>query len=313
MSHRARVDRHEIVDLGLLATRFEEKRAHLRDVAYRMLGSIGDADDAVQETWLRLTRSDRADVENLGAWLTTVTARVCLDVLRSRKVRRSAPPPRATRDDAADPTRELVLAESVGAALLVVLETLSPSERVAFVLHDMFGVEFEEIGRILGRSEAATRQLASRARRRVRRTDTPTTGRASRQVVDAFLTAARNGNLDALLAVLDPDVVMRADATAVQTAAETKWNNVLEPEVRGAHAVAALVNRRAGGATPATIDGEAGAAWAPRGHVRAVFVFTVSDDTIRAIDLIMDAEALGELVVELTTSSVSPPPDESRR
>src|ERR671935_957120 len=201
-----------------LAERFEADRTHLRGVAYRMLGSLSDADDAVQEAWLRMNRSDTAEVENMRGWLTTVVARVCLDMLRARRARQedsmgSLPEPIVRIDSGGDPEDEALLADSVGIAMLVVLETLTPAERVAFVLHDMFGVSFDEISSILGRSGDATRQLASRARRRVRgatpRTD-PDLAR-QRKVVDAFLTASRNGDFEALLEVLDPDVVFRAD------------------------------------------------------------------------------------------------------
>jgi RNA polymerase sigma factor (sigma-70 family) len=204
-----------------LARRFEEHRGRLRGVAYRMLGSLNEADDAVQEAWLRLNRSEAADIDNLGAWLTTVVARVCLNMLRSRNLRREepldadvhVPDPIISRDGTLDPEHAALLADSVGLALLVVLETLAPPERLAFVLHDMFGVPFDEIAGILGRSSTATRQLASRARRRVQRTapapDADLT--AQRQVVDAFFAAARNGDFEGLVAVLDPDVVLRSD------------------------------------------------------------------------------------------------------
>src|SRR5262245_3056596 len=200
---------------------FEANRSHLRGVAYRMLGSMSEAEDAVQETWLRLSRADQRDVDNLAGWLTTVIARVCLDILRARKSRREeamdqdAPEPAA--DPATNPERELMLAESVGLALLVVLEKLDPAERVAFVLHDMFGLPFEEIAPIVDRSPAAARQLASRARRRVQGAQAPDAHPdRQRELVDAFLAAARGGDLQALLAVLDPNVVFRADSTAVR-------------------------------------------------------------------------------------------------
>src|SRR5262245_44253797 len=210
----------------LLAERFEEHRSHLEAVAYRMLGSASEADDAVQEAWIRLSRTDTGEVDNLGGWLTTVVARVCLDMLRSRTARREEPwdahvPERfASTERLADPEYEAVLADSVGPALLVVLETLAPAERLAFVLHDMFGVPFDEIAAIVGRSPDAARQLASRARRRVQGADTASTDPdRQREVVDAFLAAARGGDFEALLALLDPDVVLRADAAAVTTGA----------------------------------------------------------------------------------------------
>src|SRR6059058_4270197 len=211
-----------VTDQDWLAERFEANRTHLRAVAYRMLGSVSEADDAVQEAWLRLSRSDAGEVENLRAWLTTVVARVCLDMLRSRRSRREealgphVPEPIVSREDGLDPEHEALLADSVGLALLVVLETLNPAERLAFVLHDMFSVPFDEIAPIVGRSPTAARQLASRARRRVQGKATVPNAdlTGQREVVDAFLAAARDGNFDALLAVLDPDVVHRADRAA---------------------------------------------------------------------------------------------------
>ncbi len=235
-------------DREYLAQQFEANRTHLRAVAYRMLGSVSEADDAVQESWLRLSRSDASEIENLGGWLTTVVARVCLDMLRSRKSQREeplgphVPEPIVSREDGVDPEHEALLADSVGLALVVVLETLTPAERLAFVLHDMFAVPFGEIGSIVDRSPDAARQLASRARRRVRGAPVPDPdlGR-QREVVDAFLAAARDGDLEALVAVLDPDVVLRADRGAVAARASR--------EVRGARAVAeqALTFRRLAG------------------------------------------------------------------
>jgi RNA polymerase sigma factor (sigma-70 family) len=282
-------------DLAWLTKQFEDKRAHLREVAYRMLGSTGEAEDAVQETWLRLSRSDTAAVENLGGWLTTVTARVCLDILRARKVRQAPAPvvDSATPDSA----RETLMADSVGAALLVVLETLTPAERVAFVLHDLFDLPFDEIGRVLDRSEAATRQLASRARRRVQRRDASVDGLAARHVVDAFLLASREGDFEALLAVLDPKVVVRADELAVRTAAVNRFP--IERELHGADAVASVFKGRARGVLRATIEGEPGAVWAVHGTTRSAFVFTLAGDKIVAIDLVMEPGALGRLDVEI--------------
>src|SRR5207245_6606879 len=212
------MDEHE-----WLAEQFEAYRTHLRAVAYRMLGSVSEADDAVQESWLRLSRSDTSGVENLGGWLTTVVARVCLDMPRSRETRREeplamhVPDPIVSREDGIDPEHEALLADSVGLALLVVLNTLNPAERLAFVLHDLFAVPFDEIAPIVGRSPTATRQLASRARRRVQGAATASDVDLTpqREVVDAFLAASRGGDFEALLAVLDPDVVLRADQTAV--------------------------------------------------------------------------------------------------
>jgi RNA polymerase sigma factor (sigma-70 family) len=281
-----------------LAGRFEEDRTHLRAVAYRMLGSLSEADDAVQEAWLRLSRSGTSGVENLGGWLTTVVARVCLDMLRSRESRREeplgvqVPEPIVSREDGADPEHEALLGDSVGLALLVVLETLAPAERVAFVLHDMFAVPFDEIAPIVGRSPAAARQLASRARRRVQGAATvPNADLARRrEVVDAFLAASRGGDFEALLAVLDPDVVLRADRAAVQIGASR--------EVRGAAAVAETFSGRARGAQPALVNGAIGLVWAPRGRPRVVFGFTITRGKIVGIDLVADPDRLRQL--ELT-------------
>ena len=282
-----------------LADRFEAHRSHLRSVAYRMLGSAGEADDAVQEAWIRLSRSGAADVENLGGWLTTVVSRVCLDMLRSRTARREEPldPPvhEATPGpglpDGIDPEQEALLADSVGPALLVVLETLAPAERLAFVLHDMFAVPFDEIATIVGRSPAAARQLASRARRRVQGTDVadaPADRARQRAVVDAFLAASRSGDFDALLALLDPDVVLRADEAAVRTGG-------LAAEVRGAAAVAGTLSGRARFAQAALVNGAVGAVWAPGGKPRVVFGFTIARGKIVKIDVVADAERLREL------------------
>ncbi|MFF0574914.1 sigma-70 family RNA polymerase sigma factor [Streptosporangium saharense] len=281
------MDEHEF-----LAGRFEEHRAHLRSVAYRMLGSSNEAEDAVQEAWLRLSRSDADDVENLGGWLTTVVARVCLNMLRSRATRREEPL-RQDEDqpDGQDPESEAIVADSVGLALLVVLETLTPAERLAFVLHDMFAVPFEEIAPIVERSPAATRQLASRARRRVR--GAAPTSEADlarrREIVAAFLTASREGDFAALLAVLDPDVVLRSDRAEVLAGSPGP--------LRGASVVAETFLGRARGARPALVDGVVGAAWAPDGEPRVALGFTVSGDRITAIDVVTDPEHLRELDV----------------
>lgn len=278
-----------------LAERFEENRTHLRAVAYRMLGSLSEADDAVQEAWLRLSRSDTSGVENLGGWLTTVVARMCLDMLRSRKARREeplgahVPEPIVSREDRTDPEHEALLADSVGLALLVVLETLAPAERVAFVLHDMFDLPFGEIAPIVGRSPAAARQLASRARRRVQGATTVPDADLTRQreIVDAFLAASRGGDFDALLSVLDPDVVLRADRAAVQMGASE--------EVRGAAAVAETFKGRARAAQPALVKGAVGLVWAPGGRPRVVFGFMITRGKIVSIDLIADPERLRQL------------------
>ena len=292
-----------------LAERFEENRAHLRAVAYRMLGSITEAEDAVQEAWLRLGRSDTSDVENLGGWLTTVVARVCLDLLRSRKSRREESLEThfdalaADRISASDPEAETLMADSVGAALLVVLETLSAAERLAFVLHDMFAVPFDEIAPIVGRSPVAVRQLASRARRRVQRADSaPEADRAvKRKVVEAFLAASREGDFEALLSVLDPDVVLRADSAAVQMSARAQTAGAfrLAPEIRGAMEVADTFAGRARAAQVAFIDGAVGATWAPGGVTRSAFIIRIVGERIVAIDLVADPEHIGQLDIEL--------------
>jgi RNA polymerase sigma factor (sigma-70 family) len=282
-------------DHDWLAERFETHRGHLRAVAYRMLGSVSEADDAVQEAWLRLSRADTSGVENLGGWLTTVVARVCLDMLRSRSSRREepldvqAPDPVVSREGGTDPEQEALMAEGVGLALLVVLDTLSPAERLAFVLHDLFAVPFDEIAPILGRTPGATKMLASRARRRVQGADAvPETDRSrQRAVVDAFLAASRNGDFDALLALLDPAVVLRSDEAAVLVGAAG--------EAHGAAAVAEQFSGRARAARPALIDGAAGAVWAPGGRPRVVFDFTIAGGKIVRIDILADPERLRQL------------------
>jgi RNA polymerase sigma factor (sigma-70 family) len=282
-------------DHDWLAERFEQHRTHLRAVAYRILGSAVDADDAVQEAWLRLARSDSSQVENLGGWLTTVVARVSLNMLQSRRTRREDPAgsllPEQTADtaDGAGPEHQAVLADSVGLALLVVLDTLTPAERLAFVLHDMFAVPFEEIAPIVARSPTATRQLASRARRRVQGADTSTDTDLARrrEIVRAFLAASRGGDLGALVAVLDPDVVLRADSAVVRIGAEA--------EVRGAQAVAGFFSGRARAARLALINGVAGLVWEAGGRPRVVFSFTLAGGKITAIDLLGDPATLGQL------------------
>jgi RNA polymerase sigma factor (sigma-70 family) len=285
-----------------LARRFEDHRGRLRAVAYRMLGSASEADDAVQEAWLRLSRSDADEVENLGGWLTTVVARVCLNMLEARRSRREEPvggdlpDPVAHRGDDHDPEQQALAAEGVGLALLVVLDTLTPAERLAFVLHDLFAVPFEEIAPIVDRSPAAARQLASRARRRVQGAPPPDADLArQRAVVDAFLAASRQGDFEALLALLDPDVVLRADPAAVRTGAAA--------EARGAAAVAGTFSGRAQTARPALVDGAPGAVWAPGGRPRVAFGFTVADGRILAIDLLADPERLALVEPAPSTSS----------
>jgi RNA polymerase sigma factor (sigma-70 family) len=281
-----------------LVERLEADRMRLRSVAYRMLGSPSEAEDAVQEAWLRLSRSGVGDVENLGGWMTTLVARVCLDMLRSRRARREeafpdqAPEPVAAGQAMIDPEQEAVLGDSVGLALLVVLEKLKPAERVAFVLHDMFGVPFEEIAPVVGRTADATRQLASRARRRVRGATGPEADLArQREIVDAFRSASREGDLDRLLALLDPEAVVRSDATAVGLGSA--------PEIRGAPAVAAFFKDRARGAAPAVAGGAPGLVWAPGGRPKVAFVFTLLGDSIARIDLVADPAHLEELELEI--------------
>ena len=281
-----------------LAESFEAHRTHLRAVAYRMLGSIAEAEDAVQEAWLRLARSDTSDVLNLGGWLTTVTSRVCLDMLRARAARREdpldvhMPDPIVSRADGPDPEQQALLADSVGLALLVVLDTLAPAERLAFVLHDIFAVPFEQIATILQRSPAASKQLASRARRRLQASGpTPETDHTrQRRVVDAFLAAARQGDFEGLLAVLDPDVLLRADAGA----------GPLGPSqlVRGARAVAGQALRFApiaGHARPALVNGTPGLVAAPHGRPVAVMALTVRDGRIAEINILADPDRLSRL------------------
>ena len=284
------MDEHE-----WLAARFETHRTRLRAVAYRMLGSLSEADDAVQEAWLHLSRSERSGVENLGGWLTTVVTRICLDMLRSRNSRReepleaSVPEPITSREGGINPEQEALLTDSVGLALLVVLDTLNPAERLAFVLHDIFAMPFDEIAPIVERSPTAARQLASRARRRVRGAATVKGADLTyqREVVDAFLAASRGGNFDALLALLDPDVVFRHDRTAVPAGASR--------EVRGALAVARQFSGRAQGARLALVNGAVGVVVAPRGRLTLVLALTITDGRIVGIDAVADPVRLADL------------------
>jgi RNA polymerase sigma factor (sigma-70 family) len=282
---------------------FEAHRGRLRAVAYRMLGSSSEAEDAVQEAWLRLSRSDTGRVHNLGRWLTTVVGRICLDMLRARAARREAPlddyAPELieSRADAPDPEQEALMADSVGLALLVVLDTLSPAERLAFVLHDMFSVPFDEIAPILERTPDATKMLASRARRRLKAADTTPDNEdpaRHRALVRAFLAAARNGDFASLLVLLHPDAVQRADGTAIAKGAP--------PELRGAAAVAGQWSGRAQAARPALIDGAAGALWTTRGKPIVVFDFTVAGREIVAIELIADPDRLRRLNLTILAS-----------
>ena len=287
-----------VPDSEWLARQFETHRSHLRSVAYRMLGSLSDADDAVQDSWMRLSRSDAQAIENLGGWLTTVVARVSLDMLRARESRREASldggGPRREPMAAADPEQEAQLADSVGLALLVVLDTLDPAERLAFVLHDMFAVPFEEIAPIVGRSSEAARQLASRARRRVRGASAPAPDLdRQREIVDAYLAAARAGDFEALLRVLDPDVVVRLDDVTARFARGAR-------EIRGASTVArrALQGRARAGRT-AIVNGAAGIIVAPRGRLLMVLRFTIVDGRIIEIDAVGDAARVRELQLTL--------------
>ncbi|MCA1845654.1 MAG: sigma-70 family RNA polymerase sigma factor [Actinobacteria bacterium] len=280
-----------------LADRFQEHRTRLRALAYRMLGSVAEADDAVQETWLRLSRTDSARVENLGGWLTTVTARVCLNMLRSRSTRREepldthVPDPIVAPEGGPDPEQEALLADSVGLALHIVLETLAPAERLAFVLHDMFAVPFDEIAPIVSRTPDATRQLASRARRRVQGAAVPDADLThQRRVVDAFFAAARAGDFDALVAVLDPDAVLRFDGGRARPAASAL--------VRGAEALAgrALMFAQPSRLVhPALVNGAAGVVVTAEGRPVSVWAFTVADGRIAAIDVLGDPARLAQL------------------
>ncbi|MBS0529856.1 MAG: sigma-70 family RNA polymerase sigma factor [Proteobacteria bacterium] len=281
---------------NLLAEQFEANRNHLRAVAYRMLGSGSEAEDAVQEAWLRLSRADTAEVGNLGGWLTTVVARICLDALRARKTRREEPlgphvPEPVVSQDNSD--HEAAMADSVGAALLVVLDTLAPAERLAFVLHDMFAMPFEDIAPVVGRSVVATRQLASRARRRVQGTAPAAEADIARdrRVVDAFLNAARSGDFAALLEVLDPDIVVRADPVAVRMGSLA--------EIRGAAAVAEVFRGRAQAARPALVDGAMAVAVFIGSQIRIVLKLTLTNDRIAAIEAIAEPGRLGDFDVEI--------------
>ncbi len=271
-----------------LADRFEANRGHLQRVAYRMLGSAAEADDAVQEAWLRLSRSDTSEVANLGGWLTTVVARICLDMLRSRKARREEVLDEHTPEPVAPSAaeQEALLADSVGLALLVVLQALTPAERIAFVMHDMFDLPFEEIAPVVGRSPEAARQLASRARRRVRGAPAIPEAEIARQraVVDAFLAASRGGDFEGLLALLDPDVVVRADAAAVRLGDSA--------ELRGANAVAQKFKGRAQLARTVLVDGRVGVVVAPKGKLLIVLLPVVADGRIVEIEAVADPARL---------------------
>ena len=281
-----------------LAERFEAHRGQLRAVAYRMLGSLSDADDAVQEAWLRLSRADAGAIDNLEAWLRTTVSRLCLDMLRARTSRREEPldwhagAPRAAAAQAGDPEQEAMLLDSVGRAMLVVLDTLAPAERVAFVLHDLFAVPFDEVAPVVGRTPATAKKLASRARRRVRGAPAVPPAELARQrgVVEAFLAAARRGDLDALLAVLAPDVVRNADPAVLQPGGQ--------PVLSGAEAVARqtlVLGQRARFAEPALVNGTVGAVIAPHGRLQLVLAFTVTGGRVAGYDVIADPARLARL------------------
>ncbi|MBP1989756.1 sigma-70 family RNA polymerase sigma factor [Paenibacillus eucommiae] len=275
-----------------LTEHFEAHRNHLQAVAYRIMGSLSDAEDAVQESWLRLNRSDTSSVENLGGWLTTVVSRVCFDMLRSRKSKREesiemhSPEKFASQEDGSDPEQETLLADSVGLALLVVLGKLNPAERITFVLHDIFAIPFTEIASIVGKSETAARQLASRARRRVQGADSVPDADLARQrrLVDAFLAAAHAGDFDTLVAALDPDVVLRDDR-------QTSASRI----TRGARALANQVSGRAQAAQSALVDGSVGVIVAPRGRLLYVLKFTMRHGKITEVDLISDPTRISQL------------------
>ncbi len=287
-----------MTETGWLAGEFEQNRGHLRAVAYRMLGSLTEADDAVQEAWLRLSRADAADINNLGGWLTTVTARVCLDMLRARQSRReesaeARPAERSATDQRAlNPEQEALLADSVGLALLVVLDRLSPPERVAFVLHDTFGLSFGEIAAIVGRTPTATRQLASRARRRVQGVSKVADAdlRQQREVVDSFLAALRAGDFEGLVAVLDPDVVVHIDEAAARPGAAREIHGARE-WARGAVSFTAMAKL----VRPALLDGSVGLVWAPKGRLMRAVRVRIQDGKIAEVDIIADRARLRKL------------------
>jgi RNA polymerase sigma factor (sigma-70 family) len=287
-----------------LLREFQKNRTHLERVALRMLGSKSEADDAVQEAWVRVDRYRADRIDNLRAWLTRVVARVCLDALRSRSARREVHEAGNREHPEPDPTSpaeaDALLGESVGAALVVVLETLAPAERVAFVLHDMFDMTFEEIAPILGRSPVATRQLASRARKRVHVGQGAVEAETAHQcaIVRAFLAASRDGDIAALLALLAPDAVLRADAVARQTAAQANWAD-LPQELRGAAAIGETLLGRARGVRPAFIDGVPGAAFVAAGEVRGAWLFVLEDERIVETELVMDPVRIAQLGIAL--------------
>jgi RNA polymerase sigma-70 factor (ECF subfamily) len=287
-------------DTEILAERLEANRSRLRSVAYRMLGSRTEADDAVQESFLRVMRAGASGADNFTAWLTTIVARVCLDMLRKRKSRREVPVDAEAEALPAsdDVERDKLIADSVGIAMLVVLETLTPPERVAFVLHDMFNISFDEIAPVIGRSPAAARQLASRGRRRVRGAPArPADRERQREIAGAFLAASQSGDLSALLAILDPEVVLRADAAAVEASARAGVPGIA-PEVRGRDSITSIFRNRAKAARPAIVDGSPGLVIAPGGQPRLHDVFVINDGRIVEISLIADPELVATYEVE---------------
>lgn len=294
-------------DAEWLAERFEAARPRLRQIALRILGSPAESDDALQEGWLRISRADIAGVANLEGWLTTVVARVCLDALKRRVSRREQLTPDDPRREIAAiapgerPEEEAMLADSIGVALLILLDALPPAERVAFVLHDMFDVPFDDIAAIVGRTPEAARQLASRARRRVRGASEGRDASTQRrdELVRAFLQASRSGNFSALLALLDPGATLRADAAVMAMGGAAYWeNDRLETGIVGAEAVARTFSKRASAALPVLIDGEPGAVWMHAGELRVAFRFRIAGDRIAAIDLVAERAALARAVIE---------------
>jgi RNA polymerase sigma-70 factor, ECF subfamily len=289
-----------------LAAQFEANRQRLQSVAYRMLGSLTEAEDAVQETWMRLNRADPDSIDNLGGWLTTVVSRVCLGALRSRQTRKEEPMVGDEPDPSpGGPEEEALLADTLGPALLIVLDSLGPAERLAFVLHDLFAVPFDDIAPIIDRSPVAARQLASRARRRIQGIDEAHPGdrRRQQEIVEAFLNASRRGDLEALLSLLDPDAVLRADRAAVRSATANRDRGapLLAPEVRGSRAVATALSGRAAAAELALIEGAPGAVWAPGGRPRAIFAFRVVGEAVTEIEIVTEPAVVKALRVELLT------------
>ncbi|WP_413291581.1 sigma-70 family RNA polymerase sigma factor [Bdellovibrio sp. HCB337] len=292
-----------------LAKNFEETRGHLKSVAYRMLGSTGEAEDAVQEAWIRLNRSESEKIENLNGWLTTVVSRVCLDMLRSRKTRGEAPLDErfsdVSHEKAGNPEADYMIADAVGPALLVVLDLLTPAERIAFVLHDLFDLSFEEIAPIIDRTEETTRQLASRARRRVRGAETPHEDLERRQeVVAAFVTASRDGQFEALIRLLHPHATLRADETAIKIAEANKAKGApqFQREIKGAANVANTLKGKAAAAQLALINGAPGMTWAPGGKPVVAFCFTIEDGKIVDIEIVMDRKSLEDVEIEIIGS-----------